>query len=294
MKKLSLLCLAAAALTVASCDNNGGSGNLKSDVDSLSYALGMIQSQGLKEYLSKMEIDTTNMRAFYSGLKEGLSEMDGPEKAHAMGLQIGQQLKQNVVEGVNNEIFGEDSTQTIDVKLFQEAFISSADNKETALSMEQAGGYLRNNIDRIRAKYMEKTYSANKIAGEKFLEANKKKEGVITTPSGLQYKIVKAGNGPKPKGTDRVKVNYKGTLIDGTVFDQSREGSPIPFTVNQVVPGWSEALKLMPVGSKWIIYVPQELGYGARQAGPQIKPFSALIFEVELVSIDNPSSSASK
>lgn len=264
---------------------------MTSDIDSISYAFGIIQSQGLKEYLTRMEIDTADMKGFYNGMKEGMKEMSNSKRAYATGLQIGQQLKENIVHGVNNELFGEDSTESINVKLFQKAFISATDRKETEMTLEQARNYVQQNIEPIRTKYMEKTYSANKIAGEKFLEANKGKEGVVTTASGLQYKIVKNGDGDKPKATDRVKVNYKGTLIDGTVFDQSPEGSPIPFTVNQVVPGWSEALQLMPVGSKWILYVPQELGYGSRQAGPQIKPFSALVFEVELVSIENNSPS---
>ena len=289
MKKLSFLVVAAAAMTCASCDNQGGAGNLESDIDSLSYALGIIQSQGLKDYLASMEIDTTDMKGFYSGMKEGMKEMGQKELAHFTGQQIGKQLKENVVGGINAELFGSDSTQSIDVRLFQKAFINASEGKETGMTTEQARRYVQNNIEPIRAKYMAKTYEANKTAGEKFLKANKTKEGVVTTASGLQYKVVKNGNGPKPKATDRVKVNYKGTLIDGTVFDQSPEGSPIPFAVNQVVPGWKEALQLMPVGSKWIVYVPQELGYGSRQAGPQIKPFSALIFEVELVSIENNS-----
>ncbi len=274
-------------MTFASCDNQGGSGSMESDIDSLSYAFGVVQSQGLKEYLSRMEIDTTDMKDFYNGMKEGMKEMNNSEQAHATGLQIGQQLRENIVHGVNNELFGEDSTQSINVKLFQKAFINASEGKEAEMTMAEARAYIQNHIEPIRTKYMEKTYSANKIAGEKFLEANKKKEGVVTTASGLQYKVIKNGDGAKPKVTDRVKVNYKGTLIDGTIFDQSPEGSPIPFTVGQVVPGWKEALQLMPVGSKWIIYVPQELGYGSRNAGPQIKPFSALIFEVELVSIEN-------
>ena len=123
-------------------------------------------------------------------------------------------------------------------------------------------------------------------AGKKFLEENKLKEGVITTESGLQYEVIKMGKGAKPTATDKVKVHYHGTLTDGTVFDSSVDrGEPITFALNQVIPGWTEGVQLMPVGSKFRFYIPQELGYGARQAG-SIPPYSTLIFEVELLGIE--------
>ena len=129
---------------------------------------------------------------------------------------------------------------------------------------------------------MEKKYADNKAAGEKFLAENKTKEGVVTTPSGLQYKIITKGTGEIPADSSKVKVNYKGTLIDGTEFDSSyKRKEPATFRANQVIKGWTEA-----VGSKWELYIPQELAYGARETGGQIKPFSTLIFEVELVGIE--------
>ncbi|MDR2954455.1 MAG: FKBP-type peptidyl-prolyl cis-trans isomerase [Prevotella sp.] len=125
-------------------------------------------------------------------------------------------------------------------------------------------------------------------AGEKFLAENKTKEGVVTLPSGLQYKVIKEGNGDKPKATDMVTVHYHGTLIDGSVFDSSVERKdPAKFNVSGVIKGWTEALQLMPVGSKWQLYVPADLAYGAQDMG-KIKPFSTLIFDVELISIDSP------
>ena len=140
-------------------------------------------------------------------------------------------------------------------------------------------------------KYMQreqsKAFEPNRITGEKFLEENKKKEGVVTLPSGLQYQIMKAGDGPKPASTDKVKTHYHGTLIDGTVFDSSvQRGEPITFPVTGVIPGWIEALQLMPVGSKWKLFIPQNLAYGSRGSGPTIKPYSALVFEVELLGIE--------
>ena len=138
----------------------------------------------------------------------------------------------------------------------------------------------------LQSKKMEAQFGPNKKAGEKFLAENGKKPGVITTASGLQYEIIKKGTGPIPTATNRVKVNYHGTLIDGTVFDSSVERKePVVFPVNQVIKGWTEALQLMPVGSKFKLYVPQQLAYGNGGQG-KIQPFSMLIFEVELLSIE--------
>ena len=132
---------------------------------------------------------------------------------------------------------------------------------------------------------MEKQYGPNKKAGEQFLAANKKKPGVVTLRSGVQYKVIKEGNGAMPKDTSMVKVNYEGKTIDGKVFDSSyKRGEPISLRANQVIKGWTEALVHMPVGSVWEVYIPQELAYGERNQG-QIKPFSVLIFKIELLSI---------
>jgi FKBP-type peptidyl-prolyl cis-trans isomerase FklB len=138
-----------------------------------------------------------------------------------------------------------------------------------------------------QALEQSKQFLPNKEAGEKFLAENKKKDSIIVTSSGLQYKIIKLGSGPKPVATDKVKTHYHGTLIDGTVFDSSvQRGEPISFPVNGVIPGWVEALQLMPVGSKFKLFIPQNLAYGVRGGGQTIKPYSALVFEVELLEIE--------
>jgi FKBP-type peptidyl-prolyl cis-trans isomerase FklB len=150
--------------------------------------------------------------------------------------------------------------------------------------------------NRIISTYMqnlEKESSlSNKAEGEKFLEENKAKSGVVTLESGLQYRIIREGTGPKPKLTDNVTVHYHGTLIDGTVFDSSIDrGEPVTFPVNGVIQGWQEALQLMPVGSKWELFVPSDLAYGSRaMAGSKIQANMVLIFEVELISINEPES----
>jgi FKBP-type peptidyl-prolyl cis-trans isomerase FklB len=142
-------------------------------------------------------------------------------------------------------------------------------------------------VQKYMQKEQAKAFEPNRISGEKFLDENKKKEGVVTLPSGLQYQIMKAGDGPKPASSDKVKTHYHGTLIDGTVFDSSvQRGEPITFPVTGVIPGWIEALQLMPVGSKWKLFIPQNLAYGSRGSGPTIKPYSALVFEVELLGIE--------
>jgi FKBP-type peptidyl-prolyl cis-trans isomerase FklB len=136
----------------------------------------------------------------------------------------------------------------------------------------------------------------NKVEGQRFLEANAKKDGIVTLPSGLQYKILKEGSGPKPTAVDTVVTNYRGTLINGTEFDSSyKRGEPATFPVGQVIKGWTEALQLMPVGSKWELFVPSNLAYGERSPGPEIGPNSTLIFDVELLSIkekDKPEAAA--
>ena len=286
MKKVSIFMAIAAAATLASCTGKGPKADLKTDIDSLSYSIGMSQTQGLKDYLvQRVEMDTAYMDEFIKGLNEGVKETSKKKDAYYAGLQIGQQIKNQMIKGVNKELFGADSTKTISVDNFMAGFVAGTLGKNQKMTMQQAQEYTQKNMEAIKAKSMEKAYGANKKAGEDFLAANKAKPGVVTTASGLQYKIVKAGTGAIPSDTSKVKVNYKGTLIDGTEFDSSyKRKEPATFVANQVIKGWTEALKLMPVGSKWIIYVPQNLAYGSRDAG-QIKPFPTLVFEVELLEI---------
>jgi len=152
--------------------------------------------------------------------------------------------------------------------------------------LQAAAREFQNEILKKQAEAAAAAGDANRKEGDAFLAANKTKEGVVVLPSGLQYKIIKAGDGKKPAETDTVEVNYRGTLINGTEFDSSfKRGVPATFKVNQVIPGWVEALKLMPVGSKWQLFVPSDLAYGPRAMGPLIGPNSTLIFEVELLSV---------
>ncbi len=289
MKKLFIgaMMMAFAAATFVSCGNSTPKADLKDEVDTLSYAMGMAQTQGLKEYLSdRLQIDTAYMDDFIKGLNDGANAGDDKKKAaYYAGIQIGQQISNQMVKGINHEVFGDDSTKTISLKNFMAGFVSGTTGKKGLMTVEQAAQIAQAKMMAIKAKNMEKEYGPNKVAGEKFLAANKKKPGVVTLPSGVQYKVIKEGNGPMPKDTSMVKVQYEGKTIDGKVFDSSyKRGEPISLRANQVIKGWTEALVHMPVGSVWEVYIPQNLAYGEREQG-QIKPFSVLIFKIELVSL---------
>lgn len=196
--------------------------------------------------------------------------------AYSIGMNIAQNLKGQGLDKIN-------------VGLLSKAIQDVLKSSKTDLDDSQAQMILGNFFNKLQAKQQSeeaKKYEVVKLAGEKFLEENKKKSGVVTLPSGLQYEIMKAGDGPKPTANNTVKTHYHGTLIDGTVFDSSvQRGQPAEFPVGGVIQGWVEALQLMPVGSKWKLFIPYNLAYGERSAGPTIKPYSALVFEVELLEI---------
>ena len=189
--------------------------------------------------------------------------------SYAIGLGIGQNLLSMGAQGIN-------------VEDFAQAIADVLNRKETAISHNEA----REIVNKYFMELEEKMNAENIEKGKAFLEENAKKEGVITLPSGLQYQVITEGNGKKPSATDKVKCHYEGTLIDGTLFDSSiKRGQPAVFGVNQVIKGGVEALQLMSEGSKWRLFIPSELGYGAQQAGEMIPPHSTLIFEVELIEV---------
>jgi len=172
--------------------------------------------------------------------------------------------------------------QQLDVKSFVEAFTVIMNNTTPSMSPQEANRVIQSYF----SKQQDEMLSKNLEAGKAFLEENRKKEQVISLPSGLQYEVLVEGNGAKPKATDKVRCHYHGTLLNGTVFDSSVErGQPAVFGVNQVIKGWVEALQLMPIGSKWRLYIPSELAYGEQGAGGSIEPNSTLIFDVELLGI---------
>ena len=290
MKNLSiLLVLTIAVVMGSSCTTPVPKANLQNEVDSLSYAIGRAQAQDLKQVLiMRMGVDSASMNEFVKGFMEGanVDKNNKEQSAYLMGLQIGQQIGTNMLEGVNREFmnyYDNDSTKLANKQNLIAGFLADINPKDSKMSIEEAQMYFQTTSDNIKNAKMERDYAGNREAGIQFLEENKTKAGVITLPSGLQYKIIKVGKGAIPTATDRVKVNYRGTLIDGTEFESSRK-EPSEFGVTQVIRGWTEALQLMPVGSKWELYVPQEIAYGSADRG-KIKPFSTLIFEIELLEI---------
>ena len=290
MKKFTFAAIAAVAgIMMYSCGNGTPKANLKSDIDSVSYAIGMAQTQGLKDYLvGRLGVDTAYMDEFIKGLNEGANAGDDKKKAaYYAGVQIGQQISNQMVKGINHELFSDDSTKTISLKNFMAGFVSGTTGKGGLMTVDSAQMVAQEMMRSIKAKVLEKEFGPNKKAGEDFLKENAKKEGIVTLPSGVQYKIIKEGKGAMPKDTSLVKVNYEGKTLDGKVFDSSyKRGQAAEFRANQVIKGWSEALQKMPAGSTWEVYIPQELAYGERQQGADIKPFSMLIFKIELLEVD--------
>ena len=288
MKKLTFMAvMAIAAATISSCGNGTPKADLRSDVDSVSYAIGMAQTQGLKDYLvGHLGVDTAYIGEFIKGLNEGANAGDNKKQAaYYAGIQIGQQISNQMKPGINHELFGDDSTKTISMKNFMAGFVSGTTGKEGLMTMEQAQETAQRLMKDIKARELEKTYGENKLAGEKFLAENAKKEGVKVLESGVQYKVIKEGTGKIPADTSMVKVHYEGRTLDGNVFDSSyKRNSPIDLRANQVIKGWTDALVHMPAGSVWEVYIPQDLAYGDREQA-QIKPFSMLIFKIELLEV---------
>ena len=286
MKKFTFAAIAAvAAVMISSCGNGTPKANLKSDIDTVSYAIGMAQTQGLKDYLvGRLGVDTAYIEEFVKGLNEGANAGDDKKKAaYYAGIQIGQQISGQMVKGINHQLFGDDSTKTISLKNFMAGFVAGTTGKKGLMTVEEAQQVAQQKMQEIKAREMMKTYGPNKEAGEKFLKENATKEGVKTLANGVQYKVLTEGTGAVPADTSLVKVHYEGRLIDGKVFDSSyKRGEPAVFRANQVIKGWTEALCHMPAGSVWEVYIPQDQAYGEREQG-DIKPFSALIFKIELV-----------
>ncbi len=259
---------------------------MKNEGDSLAHIFGIAQSNGLMNYMIvQLGVDTAYISQFCSGLMDraNTDPNNKAQIAYNAGSQIGGQVV-TMANSFSKDYYSADPDKSIDPSIVAHGVIEGLLGK-SAMPVTEASQVFQKKIAERQAANKERLYGENRKAGEAFLEQNKTKEGVHVTSSGLQYKILTVGTGETPKTTDKVKVNYEGTLIDGTVFDSSiKRGQPATFQVNQVIKGWTEALTMMPVGSKWEIYIPQELAYGERETG-QIKPYSALIFTVELLEI---------
>lgn len=244
-----------------------------------------------KEFKTKLDsltvANTVNLEEFLIGFSQTIKQ-DKSKSAFNSGVAIGSQLS-SMTENFSKEVLGGEGRFNAD------AFISAFSNslKGDKLLLENAEEVVQEAVQRgqaekeaAQAEEVKAQYATQIAEGEKFMAENKTKPGVVSLPSGLQYKVITEGTGAKPLASDRVTVHYRGTLVDGTTFDSSIDrGEPATFGVGQVIKGWTEALQLMPVGSKWMLYIPSDLAYGSRDQGV-IKPFSNLIFEVELIDIE--------
>ena len=242
-------------------------------------------------------INNPRINEFIRGLRRGMDT--DPEAPYAVGLQIGAQLA-GLIAQTNHQLFGENASKTLNNNQILAGMIAVLRNQPTVMSHAEAGEIVEHEFARAQEEQMARHEEELRIQfeeviadGAAFLAENARREGVVTLPSGLQYEIIREGTGDRPSLTDRVRVHYHGTFIDGTVFestmDRQREHPDrdwaVVFGVGGVIPGWTEALQLMPVGSKWRLFLPYDLAYGSQDRGI-IRPFSVLIFEIELFGIE--------
>lgn len=262
---------------------------LNNKCDSLSYMGGMSVTDGLMDYLVRgMRVDTAYMDDIIRGFNEavGADEAELKKmKAYVAGTQVADMLLTRIIPGMEKDF--KDTPDSIDKNMLIAGFTAALKGDTSVCSISTAETFFKEVRNKDISAKEEKVYKQNRIAGEKFLEQNAKKPGVVTLKDGLQYKVITKGTGAVPTKDDKVVVKYEGRLINGKVFDSSykRKVQTNTFRPTDVIKGWTEILTMMPVGSKWEVYIPQELAYGSRKAGI-IEPFSTLVFIVELVDIE--------
>lgn len=281
MKKLNVLMAVMAIAVLASCGGAGtGKVTMKDVKDTISYSIGMGRAVRVyKEQLPYDVVDSTTIKAFVKGFMEAAADPDDMSKlAYALGYEIGCQEMTQAYVGLASQLFGdgEEFNKNNYISGFRDGML---DNWKI-MTFEEADETSNRLYEYLSQRQFDKVKEDNAA----FLEAKAKEADVVKTPSGLLYQVIKLGDGgPKPTATSDVEVRYRGELIDGTVFDESKE--PVSLNLGGVIKGWTEGLQLMSVGDKYRFYIPYDLGYGASGAGSDIKPYSTLIFEVELVSI---------
>jgi FKBP-type peptidyl-prolyl cis-trans isomerase len=284
MKKINLLgtLVLLTAICLVSCSKTKTKNvALKNGIDSVSYAIGVQNGEQMLEYFPQQgRVDPKHMDEFVEGFLKSMYAKEAKSKNYEFGMQVGNEMKATLK---TSPLLPNDSTKKVNKDAFVDGLVSAIlKQKDAKMTKEQATKFSQAFFEKLQESANGPAIAAEK----KFLAENKKQAGIVETASGLQYKVEKQGTGPIPGDNVKVKVNYTGTLTNGTKFDSSIDrGEPFEFnTAGGVIPAWIEAVKLMPVGSKWTIYAPSKLAYGSRDMG-KIPPYSTLIFEIELVEI---------
>lgn len=286
MKKISFMAIAAAAIMVCSCGNKAPKANLESDTDTLAYAFGLSQAEGLKQAMMQNGVDSTQMDEFIKGLAEGakLDANDKSKQAYLIGLQMGQIVSQRMIPGLNQECFGADTTQTVSLQNLMAGLLAGVNGEQTEMTPEMAQATVQRIMSARKASANKEAISAAEAFMKKYA-SNKEYQQLGNT--GIYYKVIKAGNGQKPTAESTVKVNYEGKNMKGEIFDSSFERKePAVMSLGQIIKGWQEVLKEMPVGSTWECVIPYDMAYGEQGAGEKIPAYSPLVFKIELLNIE--------
>lgn len=280
MKRLNLLATVMVAAVLASCGGAGTGRVTMNDVkDSISYAIGMGRAVRVyKEQLPYDIVDSVTIKQFVKGFMEAASNPDDNSKlAYALGLEIGFQEMNQVFPGMSQNLFG--NGETFNKSNYVSGFRDGMLDNWKVMSFEDAD----DTANRLYELLMQQQMNKSKEENQAYLEKKAREENVVKTPSGLLYQVIKLGDGgPKPTATSDVEVRYRGEFIDGTVFDEAT--TPVTLNLGGVIKGWTEGIQLMSVGDKYRFFIPYDLGYGENGYGSDIKPYSTLVFEVELVS----------
>ena len=283
MKKINVLAVCVVAVILSACGNSmPGKVVMNNAVDTVSYSIGMGRAvRAYKNQLLQSGIDSTVMKSFVKGFLDAASNVDDDAKlAYSIGYEIGVSEMSEAYEGLSGQMFGHDSGTEFNRNNYLKGFVDGMLDNWDVMSFEEAD----ETSNRLYQYFSDLQFVQNRVEGEEYLAKKEKEDGVIKTESGLLYKVLKEGTGPKPTIDSQVKVIYSGSLVSGKVFDDSK-GSTVQFRLGNVIQGWQEGLQLMSAGSKYEFYIPYNLAYGDRNNG-EIPPYSALVFDVELVSFE--------
>lgn len=290
MRKFTAAVAVAATTLLAGCGKGIPQADLRNEQDTLAYAFGVSRGEDMKEYLAKdLGMDTTYMDEFIKGLCDGVNaDEDKKKEAYLIGMNIGMQVKNELVKGLNYELFGEDTTRTVSIDNVLAGLVIGTTQKDRILKSEEAGEAFNRLFRKVKKQQLAANFAEWKKENENYLAQVSQGDSIRKLADGLYYEVIEEGTGEVPADTARVSVHYEARMIDGTEVDNSyKRGTPLTFRVNEVIPGWTQALTHMPVGSKWKLYVGQQHAYGEREVDEVVKPFSTMVFTLELLGIEN-------